>query len=101
MTIVVFTTIFLFFYIKGKVLYFNFYFMGLLLFLCFPVKGIVVMFVAALLAAAVPLPRCIKPQQVANCDEEFLGAGGGTKDSSSGLLGGATKFSSKEESKHD
>ena len=74
---------------------------SLLLFLCFPVKGIVVMFVAALLAAAVPLPRCIKPQRAANCDEEFLGAGGGTKNSSSGLLGGATKLSSKEESKHD
>lgn len=34
---------------------------ALLLFMCFPVKGAVVMFVAALLAAAVPLPRAIRP----------------------------------------
>ncbi len=32
---------------------------ALLLFLCFPVKGVVVMFVAALIASAIPLPRCL------------------------------------------
>ncbi len=34
---------------------------ALLLFLCFPVSGVAVMLVAALVAAAVPLPRCLKP----------------------------------------
>ncbi len=81
---------------------------ALLLFLCFPVKGIVVMFVAALLAAAIPLPRCIKPQmqQASSCDELLSGDddddgdsgdGGKAIRSSSGLLGGAIKSSNKEE----
>lgn len=34
---------------------------ALLLFLCFPVKGIVVMLVAAAIGAAIPLPRAIAP----------------------------------------
>ncbi|RDB60484.1 chloride channel protein [Gordonibacter sp. 28C] len=33
----------------------------LLLFLCFPVKGVVVMFLAAALGAAVPLPKAFRP----------------------------------------
>ena len=33
----------------------------LLLFLCFPVKGVVVMFLAAALGAAIPLPKAFRP----------------------------------------
>ena len=35
----------------------------LLLFLCFPVKGIVVMLAAAALGAAVPLPKALRAEQ--------------------------------------
>ncbi|MBC2890344.1 chloride channel protein [Gordonibacter massiliensis (ex Traore et al. 2017)] len=35
----------------------------LLLFLCFPVKGVVVMFLAAALGAAVPLPKAFRPAE--------------------------------------
>ena len=35
----------------------------LLLFLCFPVKGVVVMLVAAALGAAIPLPKALRPEK--------------------------------------
>ena len=36
---------------------------ALLLMLCFPLKGIVVMLVAAVIGAAVPLPKVIQPER--------------------------------------
>ena len=36
---------------------------ALLLMLCFPLKGVVVMLVAAVIGAAIPLPRAFQPEQ--------------------------------------
>ena len=38
----------------------------LLLMLCFPLKGVVVMLVAAVIGAAVPLPRVFRPNTQAD-----------------------------------
>ncbi len=54
---------------------------ALLLFLCFPVSGVAVMLVSALVAAAVPLPRCLQvaagSKGGANAVSEGAGEGGG------------------------
>lgn len=38
---------------------------ALLLFLCFPIKGVLVMLVSAILASAIPLPNCLAPNESA------------------------------------
>ncbi len=42
---------------------------ALLLFLCFPIKGVLVMLVSAILAAAIPLPKCLAPN-AGNANED-------------------------------
>ena len=46
----------------------------LLLFLCFPVKGVVVMFLAAALGAAIPLPRSLRKDKGGNGGGQAEGA---------------------------
>ncbi len=55
---------------------------ALLLFLCFPVSGVAVMLVSALVAAAVPLPRCL---------QEAAGSRGGAKGGAKGIDQGASE----------
>ena len=46
----------------------------LLLFLCFPVKGVVVMFLAAALGAAIPLPKALRKDKGGNGGGQAEGA---------------------------
>ena len=55
----------------------------LLLFLCFPVKGIVVMLAAAALGAAVPLPKALRAEQAEGLTKQKNAAAeGGAQDAS-------------------